>query len=548
MTRPRLAVCLLVPLLAGLPAFADDPDVLGFAARPGNAPPAPANDGKLIHRAIEQVLADFVESTEPGSVENAARLLEIPAPLAPPDLETPAVTDKDEQAAASPVPLTGQPSKRRAMVGRCDAMCRWISGALAAAGVGALITLDPEENAGVGDVTRYIPAAAGLAMTLIGGDMQGLKQWSLVGATSLFATWGLKNVADKERPNAENFKSFPSGHATAGFFGAGFIYRRYGPRWGVPAYLVAAYTGATRVDAERHYMDDVISSFSLSLMSNWLFTTPISDRVAINPMLADNRVGFSVSVATTGGSGENGSPDESYRQTRFRYQWEFGPASISENSVSSDGGDPIDFRFDQQNDPLYAAQIALDWYPGNPRGDVLFGFTPFEIRDFGTIESDTDFAGAVFPEGKDVRSRAVAYDLTAAYRYQLLPDSHLDVRVGGGFAVFYTLDGLAVVNRRESVPNLVFEQVNALTVLPIVHLHLGYGFGRKERWSVFAEADGMDLSADRYLDATAQVRFRITPQWDLGLGYRHLERTVDTNSLDTATTRDQYVFAIGYRF
>jgi hypothetical protein len=502
----------------------------------------------MIHEALEQALGGIPEVPEPGSVEGMAGSTQTPVSLQPPALAMPALAEEDQQAPASPEPPAGTSAKRRAMVGPCDAMCKWISGALAAAGVGALITLDPEENAGVGDVTRYIPAAAGLAMTLLGGDMQGLKQLSLVGASSLFATWGLKTLGDKERPNAENFKSFTSGHATAGFFGAGFIYRRYGPRWGVPAYVVAAYTGATRVDGERHYMDDVISSFSLSLMSNWLFTTPVSDRVAVNPMLADDRVGFSISVATTGTSADNGALDEDFRQTRFRYQWEFGPASVAENTVASDGGDPIDFRFDRQNDPLYAAQIALDWYPDTARDDVLLGFTPFEIRDFGTLENDTDFAGEVFPTGKDVRSRAVAYDLTAAYRHQLVPDGRFDVRVGGGVAVLYTLSGLAVVNRRESVPYLDFEQVTALTVLPIVHLHVGYGFGRSERLSVFAEADAMDLSSDRYLDATAQIRYRITPRWDVGLGYRHFERIVDTNSLSNTTTRNQSIIAIGYRF
>jgi len=435
------------------------------------------------------------------------------------------------------------------MVGPCNATCRWLSGALTVAGIGALVSLDAEDNATIGDVTRLLPAVAGLTMTLVDRDMEGLKQWSLVGASSLFTTWGLKHVTDKERPNAHNLRSFPSGHATAGFFGAGFIYRRYGPRWGVPAYVVAAYTGGTRVVAERHYVDDVISSFSLGLMSNWLFTTPISERVAINPMLADDRVGFTVSVATTGASGEHGNGLEARRRTRYRYQWEFGPTSVTENTVTfGRGGDPVDFRFDQQNDPLYTAQIALDWYPGNRQQDVLFNFTPFEIRDFGSFDGDTDFAGVTFPPGQDLRSRAVAYYLTATYRRRLLPAGRFDLRVGGGVAVLYTLTGLAPVQRRESIGDLDFVEVDDLALLPIIHLHLGYDFGRRMRWSLFVEGEGMDLSADRYLDATAQIRFRITPLWDVSLGYRHLERSVDTDSLRSTTTRDQYVAAIGYRF
>ena len=139
--------------------------------------------------------------------------------------------------------------------------------------VAAIANLDKEDTATIGDFTRFLPGAAGLAMTLTAKDWQGLKQWLLVGGSSLAATDALKRITNKERPNAHNHRSFPSGHATAGFFGAGFISQRYGPRWGIPAWMLAAYTGASRVNAERHYVDDVLSSLSLGLMSNWLFTS-----------------------------------------------------------------------------------------------------------------------------------------------------------------------------------------------------------------------------------------------------------------------------------
>lgn len=456
---------------------------------------------------------------------------------------TPAFADDPTE-----VPPEARASKtRKALVGPCDATCKWISAALAAMSVAAIAKLDTEDTAAIGDFTRFIPGAAGVAMTLTAKDWQGLKQWLLVAGSSLAATDVLKRATDKERPNAHNYRSFPSGHATAGFFGAGFISQRYGPRWGVPAWMLAAYTGASRVNAERHYVDDVLSSLSLGLMSNWLFTTPISDRVAVNPMLAGDGFGVSVSFPVFPTVGEATKPGAPIHRPHFRYGWEFGPTRISENVVT-ELDNPIDFRFDGLNDPLYSARFALDWCPASPRHEIDFSFDPFEIRDFGSFDEDTDFAGVTLPAGQDLRTRHLAYDLTARYRYRLLPKRHFDLRVGGGAAVLYTLAGLAPTPRRESVGHLDFVEINDVDVLPIAHLRLGLELGTTRRWEVFAEADGISLGSNRYLDATAQLRFQASPRWDLGVGYRYLDRQVSSGALDNATNRRQVVANIGYRF
>ena len=444
-------------------------------------------------------------------------------------------------------PVDHAQKTRKALVGPCDATCKWISAALAAMSVAAIANLDKENTATIGDFTRFLPGAAGLAMTLSAKDWQGLKQWLLAGGLSLGATDALKRVTNKERPNAHNFRSFPSGHATAGFFGAGFISQRYGPRWGVPAWMIAAYTGASRVNAQRHYLDDVLSSLSLGLMSNWLVTTPISDRVAVNPMLVGDGFGLSVSFPIVPTASLGGDAGGAIRHPRFRYAWEFGPTRISENVVT-EVDNPIDFRFDGLNDPLYSARFDLDWCPADPRHEIDFSLTPFEIRDFGTFDEDTEFAGVTFPAGQDLRSRHVAYDLTARYRYRLLPNGHLDLRLGGGAAVLYTLAGLAPTPRRESVGYLDFVEIKKVNILPLAHLRLGLELGRARRWEVFTEADGFALGSSRYLDATAQLRFQASPRWDFGVGYRYLERDVSSGALDNITNRRQVVANIGYRF
>jgi hypothetical protein len=127
-------------------------------------------------------------------------------------------------------------------------------------------------------------------------------------------------------------------------------------------------------------------------------------------------------------------------------------------------------------------------------------------------------------------------------------DGRVDLRVGGGAAVLYTLAGLAPTPSRQSVGHLDFTEEKSLEVLPIVHLRLGIELGSASRWLLFAEGEGIDLGAHRYLDATAQLRFQAGPRWDVGLGYRHLERDIASQALHNTTRRSQIVADLGYRF
>jgi membrane-associated phospholipid phosphatase len=56
--------------------------------------------------------------------------------------------------------------------------------------------------------------------------------------------------------------------------GATFLDRRYGWRWGAPAYAASAYIAYVRVDENKHHWRDVIASGVLSYGVAMLFVTP----------------------------------------------------------------------------------------------------------------------------------------------------------------------------------------------------------------------------------------------------------------------------------
>ena len=72
-------------------------------------------------------------------------------------------------------------------------------------------------------------------------------------------TLALKVTVRRERPDASNRLSFPSGHSSSAFAGATVIARHYGWKLGVPVYTVAGLISVSRMAANAHHFSDVVA-------------------------------------------------------------------------------------------------------------------------------------------------------------------------------------------------------------------------------------------------------------------------------------------------
>jgi membrane-associated phospholipid phosphatase len=117
-----------------------------------------------------------------------------------------------------------------------------------------------EDITEAGDYLQIIlPAIAGLSTFVAGNPEGGL--WDREGTYQAIksigfslATMGVaKELVQKVRPDFSDEVSFPSGHTTAAFAGAGFIDQRYGHWWGVPALLAAGFTAYSRIQSYNHF-------------------------------------------------------------------------------------------------------------------------------------------------------------------------------------------------------------------------------------------------------------------------------------------------------
>ena len=149
-----------------------------------------------------------------------------------------------------------------------------------------------------GDVFAAAIPAACFISTVVLKDWDGLKQGALAGVSSVGITYILKEVINKERPDYSDHKSFPSMHAAVSFTGAAFIQKRYGWKWGIPAYAAASFVGWSRVYGKKHDWWDVAAGAALGVTSAYIFTKPFAEKynLSIAPAAGREHIGFHASL------------------------------------------------------------------------------------------------------------------------------------------------------------------------------------------------------------------------------------------------------------
>lgn len=125
----------------------------------------------------------------------------------------------------------------------------------------------------IGDAVLLTLPVATLATSLIVGDKKGAWQFTKGLLLTAGLTQSLKFTINKQRPDMSNNNSFPSGHTSTVFHSASYIHERYGFKHSIPAYLLAGFTAASRIESRKHDLLDVVAGAAIGLGSNLLFTT-----------------------------------------------------------------------------------------------------------------------------------------------------------------------------------------------------------------------------------------------------------------------------------
>lgn len=147
------------------------------------------------------------------------------------------------------------------------------------------------------DVVAIALPVATLAGVLISKDWEGLKQGALTASVTAAASLVLKYTIKERRPDGSDNQSFPSGHSAVSFATAAFLQRRYGWKFGAPAYALAAYVAWGRVFSKKHYWWDVVGGAVIGAASAYIFTTPWAKKheLTISPVATAEAMGVHAS-------------------------------------------------------------------------------------------------------------------------------------------------------------------------------------------------------------------------------------------------------------
>lgn len=129
--------------------------------------------------------------------------------------------------------------------------------------------LGPLEPAG-DQLGRFLVVAGTVGALMVVGERQGNEKfrrftYDLGQATAIsgLMTGGLKLAARRPRPDGPSHASFPSGHTASAFTVATVVTHYYGPKAAIPGYLAATLVGLSRLDADRHYLSDVVAGAAI---------------------------------------------------------------------------------------------------------------------------------------------------------------------------------------------------------------------------------------------------------------------------------------------
>ena len=144
-----------------------------------------------------------------------------------------------------------------------------------------------------GDVIYYATPVFCLTTSLLKKDYHRTKQFVFSAVTAVGTSYILKHTIRKKRPDGSDYHAFPSGHATVTFQGASFLQRRYGWKFGIPAYLLSTYVVWGRTYCDKHDWWDILCGAAIGVGSSYIFTKPYGrTRITLTPTVLQKHPGI----------------------------------------------------------------------------------------------------------------------------------------------------------------------------------------------------------------------------------------------------------------
>lgn len=136
----------------------------------------------------------------------------------------------------------------------------------------------PHNTVSIDNYLQFVPAAAvyGLNIAGIHGEHNFLDRsmiYILSNVIMNVTVFTIKNVSHEQRPNDDDYLSFPSGHTAEAFASAEFLmqeYKNVSVWYGIGGYAVAVCVAYLRMYNNEHWFSDVVAGAGIGIISTRL--------------------------------------------------------------------------------------------------------------------------------------------------------------------------------------------------------------------------------------------------------------------------------------
>lgn len=152
-------------------------------------------------------------------------------------------------------------------------------------------TIDEAQMEAIGNVLQFAIPLSALAYSSYIKDWEGDWQLGKTVGSTFVTTEVLKYTVRADRPREPDGTagtSFPSGHTSLSFAGAGYWQNRYGWAIGAPMYAAAAFVGYSRIRAKAHNWADVIGGAVIGTAFSYIFTDSYKDGTTVSVSPTDD--------------------------------------------------------------------------------------------------------------------------------------------------------------------------------------------------------------------------------------------------------------------
>jgi membrane-associated phospholipid phosphatase len=156
---------------------------------------------------------------------------------------------------------------------------------------------DPAFHSGKYVGNSFMQMGGALAMYTVGrttGSARTARLGAMIFRAQVVAegyTRGIKLATSRTRPDGTG-NSFPSGHSAASFATATVLASEFGPKVGIPAYAAAVWVAASRLEAHRHFLSDVVAGAAVGILAGRSVTIGTAKtRFALTPIVPTSGAG-----------------------------------------------------------------------------------------------------------------------------------------------------------------------------------------------------------------------------------------------------------------